>query len=216
MTPPEMRLLDPRGVALPELLDSDGKFILRPAAYFDGLEPNALTIWCLKHARYGVPTRELVDWLAERIAGRKAIEIGAGAGDLCHHLGVPGTDSYLQDKPELRLYYAAFGQRTVSYAPWVERLDAAEAIATHRPQVVIGSWITQLWKSPADTKASVYGVDEEAILDAGLTYITIGNRRVHDDKRILRRPHQEHIFLGGALRSRGLHPEDDRVWEWRP
>jgi hypothetical protein len=41
-------------------------------------------------------TVELVAWLHDRIAGRKAIEIGAGMGDLGYHLGIPQTDSYAQ------------------------------------------------------------------------------------------------------------------------
>lgn len=199
------------------MLDSDGHLLVRSDADYDKIPHDSLRLFCHQHGRYGLPTLELLDWLLNLIAGRKAIEIGAGYGDLAWHLIVPATDSYCQDFPDVKTYYDMMGQPRIKYPAWVEKLNAAEAIEKYRPEVVLASWVTE-WLSPF-TEApaqggSVYGVREDAILAAGITYVLIGNEAVHGRKKIMAWPHETYALP--FLRSRASQPELDRVYVWNP
>lgn len=94
---------------LPELT-KNGTLILRPAAFYDSLDQSALRMWCHLTGRYGLVTEELVNWLQDVIAGRPAIEIGSGCGDLAWHLNVMPTDSKMMEKDDVKLYYSVIGQ----------------------------------------------------------------------------------------------------------
>src|SRR5271170_675184 len=72
---------------------------------YDKIDRIALKLFCHATGRYGLPTIELVEYLKELIGGRSAIEIGAGNGDLGRHLGIPMTDSRLQEDPVIRERY---------------------------------------------------------------------------------------------------------------
>jgi hypothetical protein len=85
-------------------LDSDGRVRALPAAAFD-VDPYDRFVWCAARARYGLPTVELVERLREMIGGRRALEVGAGQGDLGRLLGIPMTDSAQQTTAEMRAYY---------------------------------------------------------------------------------------------------------------
>lgn len=200
---------------MPDLLDADGFLQLLPTAAYDAIAPDALRLFCNRQARYGLPTVELVAWLREKIAGRKAIEIGSGAGDLAHHLGIPATDNRMQEWPEVAVYYRLTGQPIIRYPDFVQGLDALSAVATHRPEVVVASWVTE-WLDPAKPAppqgGNMYGVKEDEIVAGGRTYILIGNVKVHGAKKIMALPHQEHALP--FLRSRATCPELDRVWVW--
>lgn len=168
--------------------------------------------WCGENARYGLVTQELVSWLRGVIGGRHAIEIGAGMGDLGRALGIPMTDSARQTDFEMRLYYMMIGRTVTDPPPDVERIDASQAVAKYKPQVVIASWVTQLALAEDEVQAFVYGVDEEALLEVVDTYIHIGNIAVHGKKRILSRPHKVYAFPW--LYSSALRPELNRIWVW--
>lgn len=200
---------------MPDLLDSRGRLKLLPTSAYDAIGPEGLRLWCHHHARYGLPTLELVDWVREEIGDREAIEIGAGHGDLGYRLGIPATDSWNQALPEVAHYYRVMGQPVIQYPEWVVRLDALAAVEHYQPEVVVASWVTQ-WvdpdKDPPRGGGSVYGVKEEEILDRGITYILIGNITVHGDKRIMKIKHRE-LELP-FLRSRSSRPELNRVWVW--
>jgi hypothetical protein len=196
------------------LLDETGVLRLLHAAEYDEMPRSSLRVWCHRHGRYGLPTVELVEWLSAKIGDRKAIEIGAGSGDLAFHLGIPATDSRNQEWPDVAAYYALMGQPLIRYPAWVQTFDAVQAVAHYLPRVVIGSWITQ-WcvsNAPAQTKGSIYGVQEDVLLSSGVEYILIGNLAVHGDKKIMNLPHQE--FDPGFLRSRASQPELDRIFIW--
>jgi hypothetical protein len=186
-----------------------------PVAEIDKWPINARQVWCHQHARYGLPTEELIAWLREQIGTRSALEIGSGAGDLAHHLGIRGTDNKLQQEPVIAAYYRALGQPTIKYPDWVERLEANTAIQRHRPDVVIGSWITH-WIDPRKPApaggGNAYGVKEDQILTSGAIYIMIGNLHIHEHKPILKKPH-ETIELP-FLRSRSARADLDRVFIW--
>ena len=51
---------------------------------------------------YTLPTVELIDYLAGIVCGKRAIEIGAGMGVIGRSLGIPITDSRMQELPEVK------------------------------------------------------------------------------------------------------------------
>ena len=198
-----------------DLFDENGQLKLLPAAAYDGFSRAAIQLWCHHHARYGLPTVELIAWLQERIAGKKTIEIGSGSGDLAYHLGIPATDNRMQEWAEIAFQYALMGQPTIHYSSAVQNLNAVAAVRLHRPEVVVASCITE-WIDPnlppPPHGGNVYGVKEDQILSTGCTYILIGNQHVHGRKKIMALPHESHAFP--FLRSRARFPELDRVWIW--
>jgi hypothetical protein len=200
---------------LPDLLDQNDILKLLDAKSYDAIVPKALLLWCHQHARYGLPTAELIEWLKERIADRKAIEIGSGAGDLAYHLGIPGTDNKMQKRRAIQKYYQSISQPTIRYPRFVQNLDALDAVQEYQPQVVIASWVTE-WIDPnlppPPAGGNAWGVKEDKILATGCTYILIGNQKVHGSKKIMSTPHQEIILP--FLRSRAIYPELNRVWIW--
>ena len=210
----EIRSLPP-DLPLPDLLDADGRLRLLPTAEYDRIPPDSLQLWCHLNARYGLPTIELVAWLQKRIAGRNAIEIGSGSGDLAFHLGIPATDNKLQKRRSIQAYYQTIGQPTIRYPKFVRNLDALDAVKEYRPDVVVASWVTE-WIDPSlpppPSGGNIWGIKEDEILVTGCEYIFIGNQTVHGSKKIMAQPHQELALP--FLRSRANHPELDRVWIW--
>ena len=196
------------------LLQPDGKLRLMPAAELLTLSVEALQAWCVQRARYQLVTVELIEWLKPFVVGRKALEIGAGMGDLGHHLGIPMTDSAVQVEKKDELLLGIFQlakQAPTDPPPDVERIDAEAAVIKYKPEVVIGAWITQKWHE-GDARGSVYGPEEIRIVRAVDCYIHIGNRKVHCDKRILKLKHKEHRPPG--LVSRGFDPSGNIIWSW--
>jgi hypothetical protein len=199
----------------PDLMGEDGLIKLLPTSDYDAFDRAGLRLWCHHHARYGLPTQELVAWLRDYIGNRLTIEIGAGAGDLAHHLGIAATDSKIQDDPRAARFYDLMKTPRIAYPHWVEKLDALAAIKRYRPAIVIGSWITH-WidpnKPPPKGGGSMFGVREDRLLRIGVTYVFIGNMVVHQHKPILKLPHLELALP--FLRSRARHPEYNRVLIW--
>lgn len=189
----------------------DGKRLrLLPAAAFRAYPTDHVSMWCQRTARYGLPTVELVEWLRQRIAGRKAIEVGAGKGDLGRLLGIPMSDSHVQMRPEIEALYRMQGAEIVVPPIDVERAEALQAIKRHRPDVVIASWLTQLALYDGEDGFAFGAHERNIIKRAG--YIFIGNRGVHQAKRIFRLPHVEHA--PPWLVSRAFDQSVNRIWEW--
>ena len=110
--------------------------------------------------------------------------------------------------------YRALGQPTVPYGDHVEKLDAAAALATYRPQVVIACWVTHRFEAHRpEAGGSVTGVDEAAIIAACEEYIVIGNERVHAGKPIWSLPHEK--LTPPWLYSRAVNGSADFVAIWR-
>lgn len=189
------------------LLDDNGQVRVLSSSVIRSLPPNGLRLFLHERGIYGLPTTELVSFIQGRINGRKAIEIGSGTGLLGRALGIRMTDSHLQERPDIALHYALTGQPTIKYGSDVERLDAKAAIEKYRPDVVIGSWITQ-WSDQIGT-GSFWGVDEEWLLDHVQTYLMYGGRQTHAAKRILTRPHLE--WAEPWMCGRALDPV---LYEW--
>ncbi len=192
------------------LLIKDG--LVRPIHYkrLKLINPNEIKFWLTQHGVYQVPTWELIEWLKFVIDGRMTIEIGAGKACIGRHVGVRLTDSCICEVPLVEQYYRALGQPITIPPTDVERISGNDAIIKYRPQVVLGSWITQWSNIPHD--GNFFGVNEERILDAGATYILVGNIDVHGQKRIMRWPHREYYFPW--LVSRGMNQSNNRIWIW--
>jgi len=198
------------------LVAGEGRLPALPGSLVARLDPERRFRWCAARARYGLPTEELILFLRSFVAvagAGRALEIGAGQGDLGRLLGIRMTDAGRQH--EHQRSYDLIGQAATDPPADVERLDAQKAIAKYRPNVVIGSWITQLYRdgdSERDIGSSVVGVDEEWILRSGVTYVHIGNRGVHKDKRIRCRPHYE--VAAPWIGSRSMDQTANVIWIW--
>lgn len=173
---------------------------------YDRYPQGQIGVFCHRHGFYGLPTIELVLFLSERINGRSAIEIGAGNGVLGKALGITCTDSMLQTRADIREYYAATGQPTITYGEHVEQMEGLHAVRHHRPKVVIGQWVTQ-WvpmeiRGPID--GSAWGIQEDKILEQVEEYIVIGHESLHGTKAIM--PRVAEVLRPPWLRSRSQRP----------
>lgn len=194
-------------------LNGDGTWRLNSAEDIQRIPLDHLRIWAVKNARYQIPTKELIDFLRDKIGTRSALEIGAGMGDLGQHLGIHMTDSAHQvERPEVFLYYQTLGQAPTNPPPSVERIGAHAAIDKYRPQVVIGAWITQKFRE-GDTHGNEYGPDEEEIIRNCETYIHIGNEGSHWDKRIRKFKHQSFKFPWLVSRAADQSKNIIYIWE---
>lgn len=192
-----------------ELLEN-GLLRLLPAAAYERYERLNLVAWCMKKGLFTLPTVELIQWLqAHVIRWRKTIEICSGANRLGAYLGIPMTDSYLQQNdPMIALTSLLTGHAVVKPQRDVERLTADAAVAKYQPEVVIASWSVELGN---DMKSSKKGVDENAIIDRVQCYCLIGTPSVHGEKTILKRPHRELTFPWLVGRS---FTGENRIWLW--
>jgi hypothetical protein len=178
----------------------------------DGVEQDHLMQWCTENALYQVPTIELVEWLREKIGDRSAIEICAGKGGIGRALGIPSTDSYQQTTPEMRAYYSLMRQPIIVPPDYVEKIEANEAVRKYKPEVVIGCFVTQRWRSEEDADGNMFGPLEEEWVEDGVTYIHVGNEHTHRNKRILSLPHETFHFPW--LRSRAIDQSKNVIWVW--
>ena len=87
--------LDPKQVRdiSPFMLDARGRLRVVPPSTLASTTPDERLLFGVRHGAYSFPTEELCDYLRERIAGRRAIEISAGNGVLAEALGIPATDN---------------------------------------------------------------------------------------------------------------------------
>lgn len=197
---------DARDIAA-DVLDSSGRLRLMPANYYADTTALERSLFCVRYGVYGLHTQELADWLRTFIAGNSAIEIGAGNGVLAEALGIPATDNHMQTWPHIRALYSVSQQPLVKYGPNVECLDALVAIRRYKPFIVIGSWITHLFRPrDAHRDGNQYAPDERAILAACSYYVMIANDAVHAKHPLLDRPHER--IDAPWLYSRSLRGRD--------
>jgi len=196
-----------------QLLDANGNLKLLKFSDYDQFPDEDLRLFCHFHARYLLPTIELIDFLKEKINSRNTIEIGAGSGDLGRNLNIKMTDNYCQEWPEVKTWYETIKQPIVKYGKDVEKLDALEAIEKYKPEVVIGAWVTQ-WIDPKlpppPGGGSIYWIKEDKVLETTDIYIVIGADEIHKNKFILKAPH-ETINALDFVRSRR---KDNVIYIW--
>lgn len=193
------------------LLDEAGFCRPLPAAELRTLGRDTFRIWCAKNAVYAYPTLELVEWLREFIAGRRAIEVGAGNGHLGRLLGIPMTDSGMQLMPAIANHYRALGQAPTEPPDCVELLGAEEAVQKYKPQVVVASWVTHRWREGM-SEGNEFGPEEGNIVAAVEAYVHVGNDSVHSQKPIWALPHVKHYHEW--LVSRASNEDLSHVAVW--
>jgi hypothetical protein len=152
----------------------------------------------------------MIDWFRENMEGT-AIEIGAGHGALSRALGIPITDSRMEELPEIALYYELMHQPTIKYPADVEGLDAEEAITKYQPDTVIGGYITERWR-PGMEEGNAMGVDEYDVIKRTKKYILVLNMQVHKKKRFLQLGHTPYKFPWIVTRSEHFH---NRICVWK-
>lgn len=203
-----------------QLLDDKGRMRLLPAVELNAINRNdELGSWCIQRARYGLVTKELVEFLHREVlrgSTSDALEIGAGMGDLGRHLGVRMTDAAIQTHPKVRAYYDVLQQAICDPPVDVERIDGRKAVRLYKPRIVIGSWVTQLYAEGDQQNqipSSIFGVNEEDIVKSVEVYVHIGNDQTHAGKRILALEHQE--FYAPWLVSRATYQDLNCIRIWR-
>lgn len=173
-----------------EVLGPDGRQTPQPASVYAKHDITTRVGLCVKHGIYGLVTHELVEFIREQIAGRTAIEIGSGDGVLAAALGIPATDSRMQERADVRSTYEKLMQTPVRYGTQVEHLDGAQAVIKYRPQVIVASWLTHRWHPDEPTLGgNMYAPDELMLLANCQTLIFVGNSGAHSRHRLLRKTH---------------------------
>lgn len=186
---------------------------IKYANFYQDISPIHLAVWCHHHGIYGLPTIELIEWLRSEIQSLKAIEIGAGTGAIGRELKIPITDACLMKHPEIAALYLIQGQPITKYPNDIVELDAVSAVDLYQPEVVIGCWVTHLYKEADHWRGgNMFGIDEEYILSKVKKYIIIGNEDVHSKKSILDKPHKEYRFPW--LFSRSLNTTGNLIYVW--
>lgn len=170
-----------------------------------------LSQWCLENAYYQVPSQELIDFLAQEIYGKTAIEIGAGNGCIGRNLGITITDSCLQQRPDMREYYHAMGQPTINYPKDIVKMRAEDAIKKYNPQVVVGCWITEKIRGGI-TIGAIEGPDEDFIMSypSVQKYIMVGNMKTHGNKALLRK-YNHRLIQAEWLYTRSLQKQENCI-----
>jgi hypothetical protein len=210
-----MKIIDIRNVRdrSDEVIAAPGRPRIMPADYYRATSVEERALLGARNALYGLPTTELVAWVSNEIGGRSAIEIGAGHGALAGALGIAATDNWMQQDPAVAAVYAATGQQAISYGPNVFKMAADEAIDYYKPQVVVACWVTHKWREDRpEAGGNMFGVDEEAVINACESYIFIGNEQVHRHKSIWNRPHR--IIYPDWLYSRAHNGSRDFIAVW--
>jgi hypothetical protein len=197
-------------------LDDKGRLVVLPFEFWQQYTQIEISHFCSQHGLYCIPTTELVAWLKAEIGERKAIEIGSGNGVLAEALGIPATDSRMQENPFFTAYFAELKQAVVPYGENVRMLDGIDAVRTLKPDVVVAAWVTHKFRENEGwRKGNAFGVAEEYIVRRA-DYVFIGNRHVHQHKPILEMPHEEYEFPWLVSRSFSGQPNFIGVWKKTP
>lgn len=185
----------------------NGNLKIMPSSFYRKYDQKEISVFCLLNGLYCLPTTELLDLLnaliMERSPSRNAIEIGSGNGSLGKGLGIPSTDSFLQDDPSIKAHYRNLGQPTITYGKHVIKIDANKAVSEMKPDVVVGAWVTHRFdeKEP-ERGGNAFGVDEDTIISQVNRYIIIGNKAVHGLKPVMNKVSK--VIEGDFLFSRSL------------
>lgn len=197
-----------------ELFDDKKNLKIKDASFYESIPHEHLVVWCHFNGIYGLVTTELIIWLKTQMILNKTIEIGAGNDSIGRELGIPFTDLCIMKNPLVQAMYLLQGQPVTEYPNDIIKMEGSDAIKKYKPDVVIGCWVTQIYKEEdGPTQASsMFGFDEEFIIKNVKKYIVIGNEKVHGTKRILSESHQTLKFPW--LFSRSVYPDDNLIYIW--
>lgn len=189
----------------------DGELQVVEAKCYSKYTLDQINFFSHKHAFYTLPTVELIDWLSERIKGKRAIEICAGSGIIGKALGIPCSDNYMQKKfKEVVFHYNITKQPTVNYGSHVIEKDANMHVKEECPDVTIGSWVTQKF-CPKKQCGNAYGPIEEDFFRYCKTYIHLGNKLTHDWKDIVDTRDHESLYFDW-YKTRSMVPHENRIY----
>jgi hypothetical protein len=194
-----------------------GVLKIMPKDFYRQFEQEALSAFCVEMGCYSLPTVELMNLVNAKIMecspSRHAIEIGSGNGVVGEALGITCTDSWMQDDPTIKAHYEAMRQPTVPYRDHVMRLDALDAVARYKPEVVVASWVTHIYDATLPYRGgNTFGVDEQLLLDRIKRYVFIGNLDTHQHKPIL--AHKHETIQDDSMFSRSMRPELNALIVW--
>lgn len=199
--------------------DTELGMMIRPLPYAEiaGDTPDTLNMVMQALGLYTFPTQELVDWLHSEIDDdpelepHTAIEICCGTGWLGRSLGIPTTDSRLQERPDIRQSYIAQMAVPISYPDDVEPLDALSAIRKYEPEYVIASYCTHLYGTGSLKSGNAFGVDTRWVRSHCRRFYHIGNDDIHFRDPIMKMPHRRLQFPWLVTRGNSAHA---RVYVW--
>lgn len=184
------------------MADKDLGTVIRPIPYAEIEKDTEATLNMVMQALglYTFPTQELVDFLHGEIDDdpelepHTAIEICAGTGWLGRSLGIPTTDSRMQERDDIKELYARQGAVPISYPNDVEKLDALEAVRKYEPEYVIASYCTCLYGTGGTKYGNALGVDTRWVRAHCRRFYHIGNDDIHRRDPIMRMPHRRLSF----------------------
>lgn len=197
-----------------ECHDSQGRLLVKPAAFYEQFDHSQIQVFCVKHGYYNLPTEELITFLQEFVGDYPVIEIGAGNGAIGRAMGVTMTDSYVQNAPSYKKAYSAARQATVPYGDDVLHLEALAAVKKFKPHTVLASWVTpKAILNRPDLGGHPYGVDVRKLRKQVKRYVLVGNYKVHESTvRLLGTPDASYFDVG--LVQRSTVPDLDVVMVW--
>lgn len=193
------------------LLFKEDEFQIVPFKEYQRFNLGMLVLFGHKHALYTFPTTELIDFLRIEIGDMSAIEVCAGKGIIGKALGIPCTDSFLQDRPDVRKYYEELGQPPIAYGGHVIKEEANDSVRERKPECVIGSWVTAKWDNELK-KGNYWGPDDRDFLKHCKKYIHIGNQYTHDWKPITLVSHR--TVREPWIVSRSVKPDGNYIQIW--
>ena len=189
----------------------NGNFQILPFNEYKDFQADELRLFGHKHGMYTLPTKELIDFLAEFVIKDNTIEVGSGVGVIGKALNIPCTDNKHQNRYEVRKAYEKNGQPIVPYGDHVEEIDGLEAVKKYKPKVVISSWVTGK-VDIAGNPLNMHGFNEMELLDLVDTYVMVGNHEVHKTKVIMRIPHRR--YTAPWIKSRATYPRENSIYVW--
>ena len=195
------------------VLNADGTIKVLPAGDWLAFPWDEVRLFMHEYPIYVLPTEELLARLRELSSPFMAtIEIGAGSGNIGRNLGIRMTDSYMQDRPEIKAFYQAAGQPTITYPKDVLKCDALSAVRILKPECVIGCYVTHYSTEGA---GSSWGVDFHRLLlmPKVKRLILVGNDATHGANPIMEYTHTEITDPGNIITRAGYGPEN-KIYVW--
>jgi hypothetical protein len=200
-----------------QAIDENGVLRVMPSEFYARFSQQALSTLCILNGCYALPTFELLDVINQKIMevspSRNAIEIGSGNGVIGKALGITCTDNWMQDRPEVRSHYELTQQVVVPYGKHVLRMDAEQAVDHYRPDVVVASWVTHIYRpDQCERGGNAWGVDEAALLKKIRRYVFVANLQTHAKKPLLETGHT--VIRGDFLFSRSMASDQCALIIW--
>lgn len=194
------------------VLDDNGHIKVLPAAEWMSFGWDTVRLFMHEYPIYVLPTRELIDRLAELITPyKKPIEIGAGTGNIGRNLGITMTDSHLQERADIKKLYEIMKQPVIRYPCDVWRGNANLVVRVMKPDCVLGCYVTHYSEQGAGNS---WGVDFTRIVPRVKCLILVGNKETHGENPIMELPHEE-IELPAGLITRAGCGGNNRIYVWR-